>query len=76
MKTVNIRRLLTSSKRVLFTDTDYFNRDITGCKSLADIKDLFTIRGNLKLLAEVGNTRVYGSGGRYGYNFTLKFLDY
>jgi hypothetical protein len=55
----NIRRLLSQSFMVLFSDDEHFNKDITGVKSLSDIKSLFHIRGDLVKTHEVGNRLHY-----------------
>lgn len=60
-------------KRVLFTDDEYFNLDITGVRNLVDIKDRFSIHGNLKRVGLFGNKIVYRLND--SYNFTLTILE-
>lgn len=55
----DIRTVLKNAKTVLFNDDEYFNKDITGVKNLVDIKDQFSIRGNLKLVSVVGTRYEY-----------------
>ena len=72
-RTVNIRTLLRQSTVVLFNDDEHFNRNITGVKSLTDIKDRFQIKGSLIKTCAVGNRvhyRLIGSG----YSFSLILL--
>lgn len=71
----NIISVLQESKRVLFTDSEYFNRDITGVKNMEDVKDMFSIRGTLKKIGECGNEFRYQLVDS-SYRFTLKCLDY
>ena len=72
-RTVSIRRLLRQSAVVLFNDDDHFNRDITGVKSLTDIKDRFQIKGHLIKTCAVGNRVHYKLRGS-GYSFSLILL--
>lgn len=55
----DIRTVLKNAKTVLFNDGEYFNKDITGVKNLVEIKDQFSIRGNLKLVSVVGSRYEY-----------------
>ncbi len=70
---MNIRNILKNAKQVLFTDSEYFNKDITGVKTLADIKDQFQIKGNLYKHAESGNNITYKLANS-SYDFTLTIL--
>ncbi len=72
-RTVNIRRLLRQSAVVLFNDDEHFNRNITGVKSLTDIKDRFKIKGSLIKTCAVGNRVHYRLKGS-GYSFSLILL--
>lgn len=69
----NIRSLLKKSKTVLFTDCNYFNKEITGVRNLSDIKDIFQIKGNLKKVAYFGNKIIYKLNN--SYDFTLTLMD-
>lgn len=72
MNCPNIRTLLKNANQVLFSDHEHFNKDITGVKSLEDIKDWLGIRGNLKKEAFYSNKVVYKMN--QFYDFTLTFL--
>ena len=72
-RTVSIRRLLRQSTVVLFNDDEHFNRNITGVKSLTDIKDWFQIKGSLIKTCAVGNRVHYRLKGS-GYSFSLILL--
>ena len=72
-RTVSIRRLLRQSTVVLFNDDEHFNRNITGVKSLTDIKELFQIKGSLIKTCAVGNRVHYRLKGS-GYSFSLILL--
>lgn len=69
----NIRTLLKNAKTVLFSDDEFFNKDITGVKNLVDIKDVMSIRGNLRKVGYFGNKVVYRLSD--SYNFTLTILN-
>lgn len=71
---IRIETLLNQSKTVLFSDDEYFNRDITGVKNLEDIKDWFSIRGNLRLISYFSNCRTYRLINS-SYEFTLTFVE-
>ena len=73
MKNKNIVSHLKSAKTVLFTDDEFFNKNITGVKNLIDIKDIFCIKGNLKLISVFSNTFVYRLSN--SYNFTLTIIN-
>ena len=73
MKT-NIRYLLKQANIVLFTDSEYFNKDITGVKSLSDIKDRFQIKGNLKKVSFYSNKVAYKLINS-DYEFTLTLIN-
>ncbi len=72
-RSVNIRRLLRQSNVVLFNDEEHFNIDITGAKSLEDIKERFKIKGSLIKTYAVGNQVDYRLNGS-GYTFSLILL--
>lgn len=69
----NIRTLLKNAKTVLFTDDEYFNKDITGVRNIEDIKDMIGIRGNIKRVGTFGEKVLYRLST--DYNFTLTFLN-
>ena len=73
MKT-NIRYLLKQANIVLFTDSEYFNKDITGVKGLSDIKDRFQIKGNLKKVSFYSNKVAYKLINS-DYEFTLTLIN-
>ena len=73
MKNKNIVSYLKSAKTVLFTDGEFFNKDVTGVKNLVDIKDMFCIHGNLKLINVFSNSFVYRLSD--SYSFTLTIID-
>ena len=70
----NIRSLLNKARVVLFSDDEHFNRDITGVKSLSDIKSWLHIRGDLVKTREVGNRLHYRLRGS-NYAFSLVFVE-
>lgn len=70
---MNICTILKNSKQVLFTDSEYFNKDITGVKSLADIKDIFQIKGNL-VKADFYSNKIQYKLKNSDYDFTLTIL--
>ena len=72
-RAISIRRVLRQSTVVLFNDDEHFNRDITGVKSLTDIKDWFQIKGPLIKTCAVGNRVHYRLKGS-GYSFSLILL--
>ena len=73
MKT-NIRYLLKQANIVLFTDSEHFNKDVTGVKNLSDIKDQFQIKGNLKKVSFYDNKVVYKLVNS-DYVFTLTLIN-
>ena len=70
----NIRSLLSRARTVLFSDDEHFNRDITGVKSLSDIKSWLQIRGDLVKTHDVGNRLHYRLRGS-AYAFCLVFVE-
>lgn len=70
---MRIEKRLALCKTVLFSDDEYFNKDITGVKNLGDIKEWFCIKGRLTKCYEQGDKIGYRLGGS-GYNFTLTFI--
>ena len=70
----NIRSLLNKARVVLFSDDKHFNRDITGVKSLSDIKSRLKIKGNLVKTCAVGNRLHYRLRGS-SYAFSLVFVE-
>ena len=70
----NIRSLLNKSRVVLFSDDEHFNRDITGVKSLSDIKSRLLIKGDLVKTCAVGNRLHYKLRGS-SYTFSLVFVE-
>ena len=70
----NIRSLLNKARVVLFSDDEHFNRDITGVKSLSDIKSWFLIKGDLVKTCAVGNRLHYRLRGS-AYAFCLVFIE-
>lgn len=73
MKT-NIRYLLKQANVVLFTDSEHFNKDVTGVKNLSDIKDQFQIKGDLKKVSFYSNKVVYKLINS-DYEFTLTLIN-
>lgn len=71
---MNIRTALRNASCALFTDDEYFNKDITGVTSLTDIKDWFRIHGHLRKVAECGNRVTYRLDNSAGYDFTLTII--
>lgn len=70
----NVRSLLRQASTVLFSDDEHFNRDITGVKSLSDIKLRFMIKGHLVKTCAVGNRLHYRLRGST-YAFCLVFVE-
>lgn len=70
LNSANIRTVLKNAKTVLFNDDEYFNKDITGVKNLVDIKDMFSIRGDLIKIGEVGSRHEYKLKGS-DYKFSI-----
>lgn len=70
---MNIRTLLKNANQVLFTDSEYFNKDITGVKSLVDIKDRFQIKGTLTK-KDVYSNKIQYKLVDSDYDFTLTIL--
>lgn len=64
----NIRTLL----KVLFSDHDYFNKDITGVKNIKEVKSVMGIYCNMKRVGTFGNKVLYQAGD---YNFTLTIIS-
>ena len=70
----NINSVMKSAKKVLFTDSEHFHVDVTGL-TLSEIKDRFSIIGNIRKLCISGSDYVYGFGlSGISYNFTLKMV--
>ena len=69
---MDIRKHIRKSETILFTDDEFFNKDVTGVKNLSDIKDIIGIKGTLKKVGEYSNKLVYQL--RSDYNFTLTFI--
>lgn len=70
---MKINTLLKNASQVLFTDSEHFNKDITGVKSLSDIKDLFNIKGDLRKADFYSNKIQYKLSNSY-YDFTLTLI--
>lgn len=70
----NICYLLKQADVVLFTDSEYFNKDITGVKNLSGIRDQFQIKGNLKKVSFYSNKVVYKLINS-DYKFTLTLIN-
>lgn len=70
----NIRSMLNKARAVLFSDDEHFNKDITGVKSLSDIKSWLHIKGDLVRTQEVGNRMQYRLKGST-YAFCLVFVE-
>ena len=66
--------LLKQARTVLFSDDEHFNRDITGVKSLSDIKSRLLIKGDLVKTCAVGNRLHYRLRGS-NYAFSLVFIE-
>lgn len=67
----NIRTLLKNASQVLFSDDEYFNKDITGVKSLKDVKDVIGIRGSLRKGDYYGNKVQYKLSSNYDFTLTI-----
>lgn len=67
----NIRTLLKNASQVLFSDDEYFNKDITGVKSLKDVKDVIGIRGSLRKGDYYGNKVQYKLSNDYDFTLTI-----
>ncbi|WAX14563.1 hypothetical protein ECO340P2_00021 [Escherichia phage ECO340P2] len=67
----NIRTLLKNASQVLFSDDEYFNKDITGVKSLKDVKDVIGIRGSLRKGDYYGNKVQYKLNQSYDFTLTI-----
>ena len=70
----DVRHLLKQARTVLFSDDEHFNRDITGVKSLSDIKSRLLIKGDLVKTCTVGNRLHYRLRGS-NYAFGLVFVE-
>ena len=70
----DVRHLLKQARTVLFSDDEHFNRDITGVKSLSDIKSWLQIKGRLVKTCAVGNRLHYRLRGS-SYAFSLVFVE-
>lgn len=68
----NIRTVLKNAKQVLFSDHDYFNKDITGVRNIKDVKSVMGIYGNMKRVGTFGDKVLYRAGD---YNFTLTIIN-
>ena len=68
----NIRTALKNAKRVLFSDSEYFNKDITGARNIEEIKRMFQIKGNVYRKDDYGNQVLYKvAEGRYDFTCTI-----
>lgn len=70
---MKINSSLKNATQVLFTDSEHFNKDITGVKSLSDIKDWFGIKGNLRK-ADFYSNKIQYKLANSDYNFTLTII--
>lgn len=70
---MKINTLLKNASQVLFTDSEHFNKDITGVKSLSDIKDLFSIKGDLRK-ADFYSNKIQYKLSNSDYDFTLTLI--
>ena len=70
----NIRSLLNKARVVLFSDDEHFNRNVTGFRSLSDIKSWLQIKGHLVKTCAVGNRLHYRLRGST-YAFCLVFVE-
>lgn len=68
----NICTLLKNASRVLFSDHDHFNKDITGVKNIKEVKSVIGIYCNMKKVGTFGNKVLYQAGD---YNFTLTIIS-
>ena len=73
-RAISVCGLLRQSAVVLFNDDEHFNRDITGAKSLSDIKSWLQIKGHLVKTCAVGNRLHYRLRGS-NYTFSLVFVE-
>lgn len=71
---MNIRTILKNASQVLFTDDEFFNKDVTGVKSLEDIKEIISIKGKLVRGDYYSNKVCYKLTGSY-YSFTLTIIS-
>lgn len=70
----NIRTVLKNAKQVLFSDGEYFNRDIKGVRNIEDVKEFFGIKGNVYRIGLHGNNFEYKLADS-DYNFTLTIIN-
>lgn len=68
---MNINSRLKNAKQVLFSDHDYFNKDLTGEKSLKAIKERMKIYGKPKLVGVFSNQFVYELSKSYNFTITI-----
>lgn len=68
----NIRTLLKNASKVLFSDDENFNKDITGVKNLKDVQNAMGIRVKVKRVGAFGNMVLYQNSY---YNFTLTIIN-
>lgn len=70
---MKINTLLKNASQVLFTDEEHFNKDITGVKSLSDIKEWFSMSGKLRKVDFYSNKIRYKLV-KSDYEFTLTII--
>lgn len=68
----NIRTLLKNASKVLFSDDENFNKDITGVKNLKDVQNAMGIRVKVERVGAFGNMVLYQNSY---YNFTLTIIN-
>lgn len=68
----NIRTVLKNAKTVLFSDSEYFHKDVTGIKNISDLKSWFSIVGNVYKTGEYGNNHEFKlAGSEYRFSLTI-----
>ena len=72
IKMANIRTVLKNAKQVLFSDHEYFNKDITGVTSIKEVKEKTGVLCDVRLVGTFGNNVLYRCGD---YNFTLTIIN-
>lgn len=70
----DIRKALKNAKTVLFNDDEHFNKDVTGVRNLADVKDWLQIKGRCYKVIECGNRFEYKLVST-DYRFSLIILN-
>lgn len=71
-----INKILKNARRVLVCDSDNFNKDISDCKTLVDVRSALNLVSHTRLIKirEVGNRHEYRVQNST-YTFELLILD-